>query len=106
AHPPSEIATTTIISAEEQLAGWYAQLRQARQPDRVVRAYERLAVTIRFYTGIHLLLFTLPAVSRYQQLLQMKLNVGKMDLASAPSRWSTGPLSSPATCGTSGASRT
>ncbi len=39
-----------------------------------------MAVTIRFYTGIHLLLFTLPAISRYQQLLQMKLNVGKMDL--------------------------
>ncbi len=32
ARPPSEIATT-VISAEEQLAGWYAQLRQARQPD-------------------------------------------------------------------------
>lgn len=79
AHPPAEIATT-VISAEEQLAGWYAQLRQARQPDRVARAYERLAATIRFYTDIRLLLFTLPAIARYQQLLQMKLNVGKMDL--------------------------
>jgi tRNA(fMet)-specific endonuclease VapC len=79
AHAPSDIATT-VISAEEQLAGWYAQLRQARQPDRVARAYERLAATIRFYTAIPLLLFTLPAIARYQQLLQMKLNVGKMDL--------------------------
>jgi tRNA(fMet)-specific endonuclease VapC len=79
AHPPSEIATT-VISAEEQLAGWYAQLRQAGQPDRVARAYERLAATIRFYADIRLLLFTLPAIARYQQLLPLKLNVGKMDL--------------------------
>ena len=79
AHLPSEIATT-IISAEEQLSGWYAQLRQAKQLDRVARAYERLAETIRFYTGIEVLLFTLPAITRYQQLLQMKLNVGRMDL--------------------------
>jgi tRNA(fMet)-specific endonuclease VapC len=79
AHLPSEIATT-IISAEEQLSGWYAQLRQANQPDRIARAYERLAETIRFYNGTQMLLFTLPAIARYQQLLQMKLNVGKMDL--------------------------
>ena len=79
AHPSSEIATT-VISVEEQLAGWFAQLRQAKQLDRVARAYERLAETIHFYTGVHLLLFTLPAIARYQQLLQMKLNVGKMDL--------------------------
>jgi tRNA(fMet)-specific endonuclease VapC len=78
-HPPSEIATT-VISVEEQLSGWYAQLRQATQPDRVARTYERLADTIRFYTGIEILLFTLPAIARYQQLFQMKLNVGKMDL--------------------------
>ena len=79
AHPSSEIATT-VISVEEQLAGWFAQLRQAKQLDRVARAYERLAETIRFYTGIEVLLFTLPAITRYQQLLQMKLNVGRMDL--------------------------
>jgi tRNA(fMet)-specific endonuclease VapC len=39
-----------------------------------------LAESIRFYTGIQVLLFTLPAITRYQQLLQLKLNVGKMDL--------------------------
>lgn len=39
--PAAEIAIS-VISVEEQLSGWYAQLRQAKRPDRLAWAYRRL----------------------------------------------------------------
>ena len=31
-HPPGEVAIT-ILSVEEQLSGWYSQVRKAKRPD-------------------------------------------------------------------------
>jgi tRNA(fMet)-specific endonuclease VapC len=76
---PADLAAT-IISAEEQLTGWYTLLRQARQPAQVERAYARLAETIQFYAGLQVLPFTLTSITRYQQLLPLRLNIGRMDL--------------------------
>ncbi len=39
--PPAEIAVS-VLSVEEQLSGWYTQLRQAKKPDRLVWACRRL----------------------------------------------------------------
>jgi tRNA(fMet)-specific endonuclease VapC len=36
--PATELAIT-VISVEEQLSGWYALLRHAKQPHEVVDAY-------------------------------------------------------------------
>jgi tRNA(fMet)-specific endonuclease VapC len=47
---PTDLAIT-IISVEEQLLGWTAALRQARQPDEIARVYERLTATVRFLSG-------------------------------------------------------
>jgi tRNA(fMet)-specific endonuclease VapC len=33
-HPPAEIAIS-IVTVEEQLSGWYAQLRKAKSPERL-----------------------------------------------------------------------
>jgi tRNA(fMet)-specific endonuclease VapC len=43
--PLGELAIT-VATVEEELAGWYTVLRQARAPDQEVRAYERLAEAI------------------------------------------------------------
>jgi tRNA(fMet)-specific endonuclease VapC len=76
---PGDLAAT-VISAEEQLTGWYSLVRQARRPDQVERAYDRLAETIRFYANMRVLTFSGPAIARYQQLQALRLNIGRMDL--------------------------
>lgn len=48
---PTERAIT-IVTVEEQLSGWYTQLRQAKGPEKLVWAYRRLAATVRFLARI------------------------------------------------------
>ena len=38
--PPENVAIT-VLTVEEQLSGWYAELRRAKRPDRLARAYRR-----------------------------------------------------------------
>jgi len=78
-HAPQELALT-VITVEEQLAGWYALLRRAKAPDDVARVYQRLTDTVRFLAGLRILSFTKPAIARYEQLVVRRLNIGRMDL--------------------------
>ncbi len=78
-HPPSELAIT-VISVEEQLAGWYALLRSTTKRDQQAIAYQSLAATIPFLAQFTVLVYPETAMLRFDQLLGLKLNVGKMDL--------------------------
>ncbi len=68
---PADLAIT-IISVEEQLTG----------ADDIARAYERFTDAMRFLTGrqVQFLSFSILAVHRFNTLVSLKLNVGKMDL--------------------------
>lgn len=79
AHLPGDLAVT-VISVEEQLTGWYNRIRSTKSPSELARAYERLANTVRFFSGIHILNFTENAIARFESLRSLKLNVGGMDL--------------------------
>ena len=79
AHAAEQLATT-IITVEEQLTGWYTQLRRARQRDALARAYQRLTDAVRFLNCLNILSFTEAAIVRYEQLLAGKVKIGKMDL--------------------------
>jgi tRNA(fMet)-specific endonuclease VapC len=57
--PPDAVAIT-VLSVEEQLSGWYTQVRQAKQPDRLAWAYRRLSESIRFLARLEILTRTLP----------------------------------------------
>jgi tRNA(fMet)-specific endonuclease VapC len=71
---------TTVLTVEEQLSGWYTQLRQAKTPERLAWAYRRLAATVRFLTRIAIVDFDEAAIQRCEQLKKLKLKVRKMDL--------------------------
>lgn len=79
AHPPVEVAIT-VISVEEQLSGWYSQLRRAKQPNQLAGVYQRLANAVQSLAGLQILSYTVPAIRRYEQLRTLNLNIGKMDL--------------------------
>jgi tRNA(fMet)-specific endonuclease VapC len=78
-HLPTDLAIA-VISVEEQLAGWYNQLRHALPPDALARVYQRLTNNIKALARLEILSFTEPAILRYEQLKNLKLNVKKMDL--------------------------
>ncbi len=76
---PSELAVT-VINIEEQMTGWQIYLRRAKTDKELAVAYEKLAASVRVLSGMRVLGFSEPAIARYNTLLAMKLNVGKMDL--------------------------
>ena len=70
----------SVISVEEQLSGWYTQLRQAKRSERLAWAYRRLAATVRFLSRVQIVDFEESAIQRCEQLKKRKVKVGTNDL--------------------------
>lgn len=71
---------TTIISVEEQFAGWYSALRRAKTDQLLVLTYESMTRSMTIMSRLHLLTFSMPALRRFENLVAQKLNVKKHDL--------------------------
>jgi tRNA(fMet)-specific endonuclease VapC len=78
-HSASQIAIT-VMTVEEQLSGWYKELRRAKKPKALAAVYQRMAETVGFYAVLPILSFTELAIVRYQELQRLKLGIGKTDL--------------------------
>lgn len=78
-HPLSELAIT-VLTVEEQLSGWYNELRKAKKPPALAAVYQRMAQTVQFLGQIPILTFSESAIARYEELKRMKLNIKKTDL--------------------------
>jgi tRNA(fMet)-specific endonuclease VapC len=76
---PEDLAIS-VITVEEQLSGWYALLRQSKQPERLLWAYRRLAATARFLSRVQIVDFEEAAYQRYAELKKSKLKIGASDL--------------------------
>jgi tRNA(fMet)-specific endonuclease VapC len=77
--PLADLAIT-IITMEEQLTGWSAQLRRVRKHDDLARVYQQFTDTVRWVAGLRILSFTEPAIVRYEHLRTLRLNIGGYDL--------------------------
>jgi len=82
ATPAPQIAVT-IITVDEQLTGWYTQLRKARDPVKLAWAYERLYQVVESLKVFTVVPFSLAAAHRYFALRKQLPRLGKMDLAIA-----------------------
>jgi len=71
---------TSVITVEEVLTGWYNIARIANKPQTIERTYGELADAVAFYNGLPILNFIIAAVTEYDRLKSLKLNVGKNDL--------------------------
>jgi tRNA(fMet)-specific endonuclease VapC len=78
-HAPPEIAIS-VVTVEEQLSGWYTEIRRAKRPERLVWAYRHLAANIRFVSRVQILDYDETAHERYEELKRLRLKVRKMDL--------------------------
>lgn len=79
---PTDIVIT-IISVEEQFRGWFTQVRKARDPSRLARAYEGLFDVVDMAKRLPVLPFSRAAVDRYVDLKKALPRLGKNDLAIA-----------------------
>ncbi|MBN2577381.1 MAG: type II toxin-antitoxin system VapC family toxin [Pirellulales bacterium] len=76
---PDEVATT-IISYEEQIRGWMTYIARAKSLGQQLEAYHRLRRHLDNYRQIPILDFDENAVAEFQNLRQMKIRIGMMDL--------------------------
>lgn len=76
---PSELATT-IITVEEIMSGWYAQVRRARNDDQMARAYSALQQAVEVAGQIELLAFDASAIRRFRDLRRLRPRAGINDL--------------------------
>jgi len=74
-----EVATT-IISAEEQLRGWLAQIHRQRDPYEQIAAYQRLQRRLEFFAAWHVLSWDTDAADILQNLRRQRIRIGTMDL--------------------------
>lgn len=76
---PSEIFTT-IITYEEQTSGWMAYAARARTTTQQIEAYSKLERHLDIYRPVQVLGFDEPAGRIFEQLKQLRLRVGSMDM--------------------------
>ena len=70
----------TIISAEEQLRGWFDAIRQANSGERLQWAYVGLRQGIEYFNTIRVLDFSQDALNRYLAMRAAKIRIGTQDL--------------------------
>jgi tRNA(fMet)-specific endonuclease VapC len=78
-HAASDVVIS-VLTVEEQLSGWYSELRRARKAAVLAAVYQRMADTVHFYAALPILSFTEPAIFRYESLRAAHRRLGKNDL--------------------------
>ena len=71
---------TTTVTVEESIGGWIGRLRRARTRTEEAEVAEALADAVTILSRFQIFPTTEPALDRFDQLVRMKLNVGKSDL--------------------------
>ena len=77
---PEAVVQTTVVSFQEQVQGWLAFLNRAKNPSQVLLGYRELWDVVRDYVDSIVLPFDEAAQSRFEELQELRLRVGTMDL--------------------------
>ena len=79
-HPASDIALPAIV-VQEQMRGWLARLPRLKTAVQQADWYDRLVSRILpVWRRFDVLSFTQSAILRFDSLLALRLNIGKLDL--------------------------
>jgi len=89
--PPEQLAVT-IITVEEQLRGWLAQIRRASTSQALIKAHLGLRRTIQYFNTIQLLDYDIAADTQFANLRQQKIRIGTQDLRIAAIVLATGNI--------------
>ncbi len=75
--------TTTIVTVEEELGGWYSVLRRTKDRAALARTYSRMTQTVEALSQFRLLTFTETAIARFEFLRKQYPRIGRNDLCIA-----------------------
>lgn len=75
-----EVFGTTIVSIEEQMRGWLAEIKRWRQLHKQIPAYERFASLFDFLSNWEIALFDQRAADECEHLRKQRLRIGTQDL--------------------------
>jgi tRNA(fMet)-specific endonuclease VapC len=73
-------ATTTIVTVEEQLRGWLAEIHRLADPHRQIPAYERLQRRIDFFAAWTVLPWDAEPAELFVRSRRQGVRIGTMDL--------------------------
>jgi tRNA(fMet)-specific endonuclease VapC len=79
-----EDTAITVLTVEEQLSGWYTQVRKAKRPEKLAWAYRQLTETVSFLASMRILTYDVAAIRQYEVLRKAKVKIGRTDLQIAP----------------------
>jgi tRNA(fMet)-specific endonuclease VapC len=71
---------TTVVTVEEQMRGWLAEISRWRDIGRQRTAYDRLAVLVEFLNEWEILLIDDPVVEQFNNLRRQRIRIGTQDL--------------------------
>lgn len=78
---PLDETTTTIVTVEEELSGWYTLLRRTKNDRQALaRTYQRMTDTVEALSRFRLLSFTEEAMARFESLRKQHPRIGRNDL--------------------------
>jgi tRNA(fMet)-specific endonuclease VapC len=77
---PLEGVAITVLSVEEQISGWYTQVRKAKSSEHLAWAYRRLTENIGFLARMEILTYDEKAMERFENFRRMKIKIGRTDL--------------------------
>ena len=77
---PDQLLAIPIVSVEEQLRGWLAQIHRLRDYVKQVPAYERLAQLIDFLSAWQIIPFDDRAAHECRLLHRLRVRIGSQDL--------------------------
>jgi tRNA(fMet)-specific endonuclease VapC len=75
-----EQVTISIVTLEEQMRGWLAQLKRCRDARSQIPTCERLANLFRFFADWEILVLTDRAVDEFERLRKQRVRIGTPDL--------------------------
>ena len=78
-HEPDELVTS-VLTVEELLTGWYTVLRQAKNDQQLVAAYDGMTFTTEFLSGMRIVSFSQDAAIRFAAFRKARLKIKTMDL--------------------------
>jgi tRNA(fMet)-specific endonuclease VapC len=77
--PPNQVATT-IVTVEEQMRGWLAEIKRAKKLETLVLTYARFQANVFAFSEISILPFDYNAAKHFQKLQPLKIRIGTPDL--------------------------
>ncbi|HZL88007.1 MAG TPA: type II toxin-antitoxin system VapC family toxin [Pirellulaceae bacterium] len=76
----SEVVAVTIVSVEEQLRGWLAQIRRVQDAHKQIVPYLRLSKLIDFLRDWNVVEWNEPAAEEFTSVRKQRIRIGTQDL--------------------------